>query len=746
MRSRLLQQKRAAEAAAKEAAAAAKEAGGGGGDASRTGSSAAGGGGGGGSETRTIKKVKLVRFPQGTAGGATAPSRTSSGGGAPAAAGQPSGTLAGADASGGRRRVSLSQLAAQGTSGDEDGSDGGQRYGRVSGGGACPAPTYWSPYDHEWDMSYPSWLPQPAQRGAFITVSQGGHGHHHGHRHHHSHGQQHQLQPRISAAGTAPPPPAAAGSSAPHQGQSHFRQPNYNHSYNNHHHHHGHHSSHSQGHTYNGNGLQHAHTAPAHASYGYGRYSSGGSGRGAPLRRSSGYDGWQGDEQTEGTYSDRRSDYNAMDWAGPGAGAEYGYAAGRGGSWMPDGTLAAAYGMPDGGAGLGCRTAQPASSDGGAAPAEPCGEILMDIRVDEDDADGPVGPGASTGGDGGSETALAVAPPPHERRAAAAAAAAASGMAPGAHPSAYAATPMYPYPCGGHVVNAPHSAFSQMPPSPFAAHAAPAAPAAATPFNPTAVTATAAIDVAAVPMPYNGGGCGFYGGMTPADADLAATAALLADRHMSVCESATVNGSPLAAQPAAPAAAAAGGGAAATQSAGDAAACAGAGGASAAEGELTAMAVDGDAGADASAGQAAQPGGVAWYEGEVTRLRRECELLREQLKLRWVMRRACLGARAALALALPSLSGPAKQAFIQYSRVLLQESSAASAAGATAAAASPADPAAVAAGAAPACGSRSLAVARVAADLVRSAASPGLPLHPEDRWAFINLAAELMRP
>ncbi len=47
-----------------------------------------------------------------------------------------------------------------------------------------------------------------------------------------------------------------------------------------------------------------------------------------------------------------------------------------------------------------------------------------------------------------------------------------------------------------------------------------------------------------------------------------------------------------------------------------------------------------------------------------------------------------------------------------------------------------------------ACGGsrRSLAVARVASELVRSATAPALALHPEDRWAFINLAAELLRP
>lgn len=138
----------------------------------------------------------------------------------------------------------------------------------------------------------------------------------------------------------------------------------------------------------------------------------------------------------------------------------------------------------------------------------------------------------------------------------------------------------------------------------------------------------------------------------------------------------------------------------------------------------------------------------------------------------------------ALTLQLPALSDAAKQTFIQLSCTLMQESAAygrtAADANATqqqleqpavvSAAVVPAAPvAAAAAGAvssaplnagsggshvsngsqsgsgAVALG-RSLAVAQVAADLVRSAAAPCLPLHLEDRWAFINLAAELLRP
>lgn len=132
----------------------------------------------------------------------------------------------------------------------------------------------------------------------------------------------------------------------------------------------------------------------------------------------------------------------------------------------------------------------------------------------------------------------------------------------------------------------------------------------------------------------------------------------------------------------------------------------------------------------------------------------------------------------ALALQLPSLSGAIKQAFIQYSRTLMQEAAAcsqqqqqkhrqqqpttttSSSAGTAVAnhgegisggaadansAEAEAPPSSVTSKLSMSSG-RSLAVARVAADLVRSAAAPGLPLHPEDRWAFINLAAELLRP
>lgn len=107
-----------------------------------------------------------------------------------------------------------------------------------------------------------------------------------------------------------------------------------------------------------------------------------------------------------------------------------------------------------------------------------------------------------------------------------------------------------------------------------------------------------------------------------------------------------------------------------------------------------------------------------------------------------------------LALSLPALSAPTKQVFICYSRTLTHESASGGAgSGSSIASSNPAAAPGVEGadgGAAPEvqgpCGVRSLGVARVAAELVRSAAAPGLPLHPEDRWAFINLAAELLRP
>ncbi|EFJ53281.1 hypothetical protein VOLCADRAFT_86409 [Volvox carteri f. nagariensis] len=747
MRSRLLQQKRqasAAEAAAVAATAGAGSGNGGAGtggtqqpgsDASKSASSA---GGGGGTDTRPSKKVKLVRFPGPPVGGNVAApcsaSRVSSGGlpaaaaaaaaaatGAAAApAGGASAQTDGSGAPAARRRVSYSQLM---LNSGGDALDDSQRYGGGRGTGASAtgnAGYSCSSYDADWELSYPPWLPQPAQRGAFITVShlllnknrptQNHHSHHshqfqthkadhvpgNYHRNHqHNAPQQVVLQgARGNAATTAA---AAAGGQLSH---STFRQPNYNHSYNQHHHHHSHHHHHHH-HHHDGQHTIHPIASP--------RNNGGGGGGRAGSRRSSGHDAWQRDETEELPYPERRMDGWSSD-AGTALDIEYGTGAASAAAWLST----SAYGVaqaptsgtvppppppppppPLGGGG----SVTDASVSTAPAGFGACEQILLDIRVgDETDAEGPTDPQRRLSG----------------------------GGAPG--DAAIAVT-------------------IHLPPRDTAATAVPPPGA---PPPPLMVGASyGSVTAGYLPLPH-----------ITSYVDLAVAAAILADRHMYVCESAALKPN----------------GAAETEAQQPQSGATAAG-----EGATVGAAAEGVSGGGAVAAAAARP---TLCEGEVVRLRQECDTLREQVKLRLApgsldplpqqqLPYAELVAQVserilALALQLPSLSGPTKQTFIQYSRTLMQEAAACSqettvmatmatsappqAAAAAATAVFPADdgvtPAvpAAASSASSVSSGRSLAVARVAADLVRSAAAPGLPLHPEDRWAFINLAAELLRP
>ncbi|GIL85745.1 hypothetical protein Vretimale_13229 [Volvox reticuliferus] len=797
MRSRLLQQKRLASAAAEAATAGAGGGGGSGGaasgvqhpggDASKSASSAAGNGGGGGADARASKKVRLVRFPAPAAGAnGAAPcssSRVSSGGApagnaaaaASAAAAAVVGTAGGVAGPGdagaappagpaaARRRVSYNNQLVPNAA--DDGMEDGQRFGGRGVGCVTANVGYsCSTYDADWELSYPPWLPQPAQKGAFITVSHlllnRNHQTHHHHHHHHHHGgpqQRHKADqaygshpqtyhqqhgavyqaagPRGSAAG--PAIPTAVGAQLNH---SSFRQPNTNHHHYSHHHHHHHHHHHQH--------TQHnAHLVVSPRCNGSGAGGGNGPMARTASRRSSGYFLYL-DEQEELPYPERQIDGWSSD-AGTAMDVEYGM--GAVGSAWPAGAVYGAVPAATPGA------VPPVLGDAGSvaeyiggavtAGSGACEQILLDIRVgDEADAEGPADARPNGGGDAAiavtvhlpprdSSTAVhsLVSPPlprpftgsggdarttstPVLSRPAQPAAAAAYFNHPGA---SYLLPPVTPFaeqqsiaPISPAAAAAPTGSFGQVP------------TAATTVLSTTPFSASAAAAAAAAT----------FGGMPPDDVDLAVTAAILADRNMYVCESAAQN----------PNDATAVAGSHKSELGGTAAATAG-------------MAADGGGNGDEG------PTGALHHpslcEGEVLRLRQECDSLREQVKLRLApgaldplpqqqLPYAELVAQVserilALALQLPTLSGPTKQAFIQFSRTLMQEAvvcgQAAGAVVATAAGATSSSAPQVSSG-------RSLAVARVAADLVRSAAAPGLPLHPEDRWAFINLAAELLRP
>ncbi|GLI70254.1 hypothetical protein VaNZ11_015101 [Volvox africanus] len=846
MRSRLLQQKRLANAAA-DAAATAGGGGGGAGsgaqqpgsDASKSVSSAAGNGGGAGADARASKKVKLVRFPAPAAGANGAvpcsSSRVSSGGFTALAAGAAASTAMGtaggvtgpsdagvapsAGPAAARRRVSYNNQLIPNPA--DDGVEDGHRFG-ARGVGCVPANVSYScsTYDADWELSYPPWLPQPAQKGAFITVSHllqnRNHQTHHYH-HHHNHGapqQRHKAEQSYGSYhlaqhqhGAAQQVAGACGSAAGSVMQTSagvqfnhgsFRLPTTNHHHHHHHHHHHqqqhqqhhqqqhqqhhqqqhqqhhqqqhqqhhqqqhqqhHQQQHQQHHQQQQQYAQHnAHPVVSPRCNGSGAGGGGGPAARTASRRSSGYFSYS-DKQEELPYPERQMDGWSSD-AGTAMDVDYGMGMGMGmgtvtSAWPPGVVVYGAVPAATPGAvppALGGASSV-AECIGGAVTAGSgaCEQILLDIRVgDEADAEGPAD--ARPYG-GGGDAAIAVTVHLQPRDSSTAVPSLVSPPQPrpftGSGCDALtASTPLLPRPAqpsaaaaAAAYFNHPGASYLLPPITPFAEQQsiAPISPAVAVghtrSFGPIAAAATT--ELSTTPFGASAAAAAAaatFGGMPPDDVDLAVTAAILADRHMYVCESAAQKTQDTTAPK----------GPQKLELEGTAAAAAGA-------------AADGGGSAGEVPGSGLHHPSLS--DGEVVRLRQECDSLREQVKLRLApgtldplppqqLPYAELVAQVserilALALQLPTLSGLTKQSFIQFSRTLMQE---AVVCGQAAAAVAATATGAIGPSAPQVSSGRSLAVARVAADLVRSAAAPGLPLHPEDRWAFINLAAELLRP